>query len=529
VAPLGRAASLPMIEAADFINGGAPTIARVFDRRGVEIGAFERDEGETLDDFRLRARQSAQEAPGAARVVLGGLRSSGRSAEPGGLPRAAVALSEVPFLHPSQREALALIENNRRVALAAGRRWGKSSLLIALSLDYAIAGRSVGLFAPTFKFLKPLLDDIALALARLPGISINRSMAEIRLRGGGALDFWSLDFTGRAARGRKYHLRLVDESAHDGGYLKGTLEAAITPATLDYKGKIVLASTPNGLEGAFWEAANLPERRYVTHHAPTSANPCWLPEDIAEMRATMPPELASQEFDALFVDVGGATIFPLANLLIDGEPHADDGFVCEHVGLAIDSNSGKGGPDRDGVAGVIFAAVFPKRADNSLEGARVVIVDWDIQSLAQGGVVSWIQDMRGCALEWFKRLRPLMGLPAAYVEPAGNGYSIIEACRELGLNPHEIDTKHVGLGKDGRALAVEPHASMGRVKIGRAAFDKRTNYRGIVANHLVRQVTGFRAFNKDSYKREDDLFDAAMYAALVTFGDGTEARWSRLK
>lgn len=196
----GRAASLPMIEAADFINGGAPTIARVFDRRGVEIGAFERDEGETLDDFRLRARQSAQEAPGAARVVLGGLRSSGRSAEPGGLPRAAVALSEVPFLHPSQREALALIENNRRVALAAGRRWGKSSLLIALSLDYAIAGRSVGLFAPTFKFLKPLLDDIALALARLPGISINRSMAEIRLRGGGALDFWSLDFTGRAAR-----------------------------------------------------------------------------------------------------------------------------------------------------------------------------------------------------------------------------------------------------------------------------------------------------------------------------------------
>jgi hypothetical protein len=67
------------------------------------------------------------------------------------------------------------------------------------------------------------------------------------------------------------------------------------------------------------------------------------------------------------------------------------------------------------------------------------------------------------------------------------------------------------------------------VKLGRAALDKRTNYRGIVANHLVRQVTGFRAFDKDAYRREDDLFDAAMYAVLVSLGDGTEARWPRLK
>ena len=45
----------------------------------------------------------------------------------------------------------------------------------------------------------------------------------------------------------------------------------------------------------------------------------------------------------------------------------------------------------------------------------------------------------------------------------------------------------------------------------------------MVANHLVRQVTGFRAFDKDAYCREDDLFDAAMYAVLASLGDGTEA------
>src|SRR5580700_8010158 len=53
-------------------------------------------------------------------------------------------------------------------------------------------------------------------------------------------------------------------------------------------------------------------------------------------------------------------------------------------------------------------------------------------------------------------------------------------------------------------------SGMGRVKIGRSALDKRTNYRGITANHLTRQVTGFRAFDKDAYRREDDLFDAAI-------------------
>ena len=78
-------------------------------------------------------------------------------------------------------------------------------------------------------------------------------------------------------------------------------------------------------------------------------------------------------------------------------------------------------------------------------------------------------------------------------------------------------------------MTAEPHAAAGRLKISRSALEKRSSYRGTIANHLTRQVTGFRAFDKDAYKREDDLFDAAMYAVLVSLGDGTEARWSRLK
>ena len=133
------------------------------------------------------------------------------------------------------------------------------------------------------------------------------------------------------------------------------------------------------------------------------------------------------------------------------------------------------------------------------------------------------------SLAWYRRLKPLGGAPTAYIEGAGNGYSIIEAARVQGLSPREIDSKFVAAGKDVRALMAEPHATAGRVKIGKSAFDKRTNYRGNLANHLMRQVTGFRAFDKDAYRREDDLFDAAIYSVLVSLGDGTEMRWSRLK
>ena len=378
--------------------------------------------------------------------------------------------------------------------------------------------------------MSPLLREIVIALRAVPGASINTVLGEIRLPNGGHVDFWSVDHSQRAGRGRKYHLVLIDEAAHDEGYLTDAFPAAIAPTLLDYAGSVVEASTPNGVEPTnhFWQAAHLGELGFVLHHAPTSANPHLPAEEIVSLRSTMRPEIASQELDAEFVDMAGSTIFPLSALLIDGEPHPDD-FMCQAIGLAINSNSGKGGPERDGCAGVIFGVTLPLLSRGKLEGARCVLLDWDIQSLAQGGIVPWLSLMRERTMAWFRRLKPLSGPPRAYVEPMGNAYSIIEALRVQGLHPVEIETKYVSAGKDARALMVEPHSSGGRLKIGRSALERRTLYRGVMQNHLVGQVTGFHAFDKQSYKREDDLYDAAMYAALVSLGDGTEARWGQLK
>jgi hypothetical protein len=281
----------------------------------------------------------------------------------------------------------------------------------------------------------------------------------------------------------------------------------------------VLASTPNGLDGAFWECATIAEKSYAVFHAPTAMNPFLPPAEIAYLRSTLRPEVASQELDAQFVDTSGAAIFPLANLLIDGEPHPDD-FRWTYIGCAIDSNSGKGGPDRDGCAAVIFALT---------SAGRVVVLDWDIRSLAQGGIVDWLEHIRGLAMGHYYRLQPGYGAPEAWIEPAGNAWGIIEAARERGFCPNELDSNYVAMGKDGRAISVEPHVAQGNVKLSAHALDKRTNYRGITANHMTRQVCGFHAFDKEAYKREDDLFDAFTYSVLKGLGDGAAVRWDKLK
>ena len=141
--------------AADFLHGGEPGFARIFDRRGRRLTTVQRRENEPWAAFVARAKGEAAKAAQAACTLIGGLPDGsldsfdndvcGHDSEP---PRNAIVLPETP-LHPSQVEALDLIRGNRRVVLVCGRRWGKSSLLVALAVDAALSGQRVGIFAPT--------------------------------------------------------------------------------------------------------------------------------------------------------------------------------------------------------------------------------------------------------------------------------------------------------------------------------------------------------------------------------------------
>ena len=70
-------------------------------------------------------------------------------------------------MHPSQARAVRAILDRKRTVIRAGRRWGKSTILIALASDEAIRGRPVGYFCPLFRIATPVFDALALVLGPL--------------------------------------------------------------------------------------------------------------------------------------------------------------------------------------------------------------------------------------------------------------------------------------------------------------------------------------------------------------------------
>jgi hypothetical protein len=64
----------------------------------------------------------------------------------------------------------------------------------------------------------------------------------------------------------------------------------------------------------------------------------------------------------------------------------------------------------------------------------------------------------------------------------------------VGLNPHEMGSKYASAGKDIRGNMIAPHSDTGRLKIGKTALGRRSNYRRDQANHLVKQFCGYHAF-----------------------------------
>ena len=95
--------------AADFLHGGEPTFARVFDRRGSLLCAVQRVRDEPWEAFKTRARVEAGKTTGALSLLIGGLPDGSDDNDTpwvglpsDELPRALVTLPEAA-LHPFSR------------------------------------------------------------------------------------------------------------------------------------------------------------------------------------------------------------------------------------------------------------------------------------------------------------------------------------------------------------------------------------------------------------------------------------------
>lgn len=205
-------------------------------------------------------------------------------------------------LHAGQKEVLK--EAKRFNVLECGRRFGKTHLGVQLAIDYAIDGKEVGWFAPTYRFLADPWRDIQQILE--PAIlSIGRQEKRIELVSGGTIDFWSLDSV-NAGRGRRYHRAIIDEAGivRD---LGPVWQETIRPTLADLKGDGWMLGTPKGRNffHRCFERGQIGDHGWKSWRLPTTSNPLISKEEIESARRELPQQVFEQEFLGIPADDGG--------------------------------------------------------------------------------------------------------------------------------------------------------------------------------------------------------------------------------
>jgi hypothetical protein len=395
-----------------------------------------------------------------------------------------------------------------RNLLRCGRRFGKTTLLETTYGRAATTGKKVGWFANEYKLLRPSFVNLRKAL--LPLIRhASRNEMIIELHGGGAIEFWTLD-NPDAGRSRAYDHVVIDEGSLKTTGLEAIVEQAIMPTLIDTDGTITLAGTPKGVdpESYFYRAATDKSLGYAEFYAPTWRNPNLNQDAVARLKSDHPPLVYQQEFCAEFVDWSGQAFFSLDSLTVNGEP-VPEPQICDGVFLVIDTAT-KTGRENDGTAALWLAYTrWPT--------PHVVLLDYDIVQIEGSLLEAWLPTAIETGKVWGTKCRARSGFLGAFIEDAASGTILLQQARRRGLPAQAINSKLTMLGKDERAINVSGYVYRGWVKFGVHCFNKVVTYKGDSANHLRRQVIGYRVGNRD--QKEDDCLDCFCYGVAILCGD----------
>lgn len=219
---------------------------------------------------------------------------------------------KLPSQHTGQR--LVRKESRRYNWLCAGRRWRKSSLLMALSVEAGLAGKRVLCGSPTFDQTRILWDYSRKALGEVG--SINKTRLEIELPNQGKIIYRSFDDPTHI-RGHSADLILVDEAP----LVKPEVwHEALLPMLVDSGGSGWLSGTPSG-RGWFWVEHQLQGDDRMSWQIPTAgmkiidnqliespnkySNPHIPFSEMVKYYNRVPQQTFRQEFLAEFIEDGG--------------------------------------------------------------------------------------------------------------------------------------------------------------------------------------------------------------------------------
>jgi hypothetical protein len=383
--------------------------------------------------------------------------------------------------------------------------------MCAIAADEVLCGRAVAYIAPQYKTAAPVFAQLLMILAPIVTHK-DRGRLEIdETTTGGSVSVLSIESGFIIGRGRKFHRIILDEIAHVPAVANMPMvwASSLAPTLLDYRGSVVAASTPFGMNPSnfFFQISNSKELGWDEFLAPSASNPFLDPSELEDIQRRSNPLVWRQEYCAEFTSLDGAALFNLANMLTaDGEPWPEPAhfqlFYC-----CIDTAM-KSGSANDG-NGVVYVALTEMK---SPEGPVMWILDWDLMQVSAGTIGPWFE------MVW-DRCRELMGertlrAGPCFVEDTAAGTIILET---YGALTEALPSTWLGKGKDLRAYAVESFMNSGRVRMTERAYYKTVQFKELTMNHLWTQLNGFVMGDCEAAKRSDDLLDAAVYCASVAY------------
>lgn len=411
---------------------------------------------------------------------------------------------------------------NKYVAGRCGRRWGKTDFAKTIAATYAVRGRKVGWFAPSYKIQAEAYNELVTILAPvLPSRSgSSKTEGVIRTTTGGQIDFWSLE-NERAGRSRRYHQVIVDEAAFAKETLKDIWDQAIEPTLLDYSelpygGRCLMVSNTSGVseDNFFYMICETQREKYgfAQFHAPTRNNPYMPIATLERLERDKHPLVWQQEYLAEFVDFSGVSFFSREKLLVDGQP-VEFPDRCELV-VAIIDTAVKEGKDHDATAVSYYAKMHGHH-----EAYKLVVLDWDLVSIDGAMLEVWIPDVFMKLAHYAKICGAAFGSVGAYIEDANSGSILLQQCALRGYPAEPLPSELQSAGKDARAINASGPVWRGEVKFSRNALEKTTTFKDTTRNHMLSQVSSFRVGDKEASKRSDDLLDTFTYGISITLGD----------
>jgi hypothetical protein len=220
-------------------------------------------------------------------------------------------------------------EHKRFNVLDCGRRFGKTVEGKDLAVEMMLAGYPVGWFAPEYKYLLEVWNELKFQLGSVISRS-NETERRIELVTGGHIEMWSLE-RGNAGRSRKYARVIVDEAAMVPGLMKKWGED-IRPTLTDLKGDAWFMSTPKGRNDFYqlWLRGQDPlDADWMSWQMPTTANPFIDPEEIESARKDMLERTFAQEHLAEFLE--DSAVFRKIKEAATAQPqrYTNDGFDPE--------------------------------------------------------------------------------------------------------------------------------------------------------------------------------------------------------